>query len=260
MSVCGLRYYRAPGHGLIRSGLRARFRFIRAFTLIELLVVIAIIAIIAAILFPVLVHAQSNAQQAKCISNLKQISAAWLAYADDHNGRACPSYYTTDYSIIYSWDFIEDRTSGTSAFMLGLLGPYTRCKAINKCPSFKGSSGGRPYTGYAYNASYIGGDPINVAPCRTEPCMLGQIARPSTTAVFADAGYGYPISAHNYLRAPSDTTLFSAGTVHFRHNGWACVAWADCHVSATNCIYLCDPTTAPNCGALSNDDSAYDLK
>jgi prepilin-type N-terminal cleavage/methylation domain-containing protein len=58
----------------------------RGFTLIELLVVIAIIAILAAILFPVFVQAKERGRQAKCCSNLKQLSLAFFEYADDHNG------------------------------------------------------------------------------------------------------------------------------------------------------------------------------
>jgi prepilin-type N-terminal cleavage/methylation domain-containing protein len=58
----------------------------RGFTLIELLVVIAIIAILAAILFPVFVQAKERARQAKCCSNLKQLTQAMFNYADDHDG------------------------------------------------------------------------------------------------------------------------------------------------------------------------------
>ena len=57
----------------------------QGFTLIELLVVIAIIAILAAILFPVFAKAREKARQAKCMSNLRQLSLAMMMSAQDNN-------------------------------------------------------------------------------------------------------------------------------------------------------------------------------
>ncbi len=263
---------RAPGHTIFRNGPRARFAFsgtrcfgdapsrnscfltrnTRAFTLIELLVVIAIIAILAAILFPVFASSKQSASKVRCASNLKQIASAWQLYADDNAGRACPSYIYRD-GVMHSWDFTI-LPGSPPRFKLGLLGRYTRSGEINACPTFKVEGADRPYTGYAYNATYIGGDDYYGIP----PCVLGSISRPARKVVFADAAYDNGRAAHNYLRAPSDP-LFACGKLHFRHGGQANVAYADGHVSATARKYRCDPNE-PECAALSDDDSAYQLE
>jgi prepilin-type N-terminal cleavage/methylation domain-containing protein/prepilin-type processing-associated H-X9-DG protein len=93
----------------------------RGFTLIELLVVIAIIAILAAILFPVFAKAREKARQSSCLSNLRQLGTACLAYEQDND--ECTASYAMwpGTASIYGWN--------------DTLAPYLKSAQILRCPS-----------------------------------------------------------------------------------------------------------------------------
>ncbi|MFA5238746.1 MAG: prepilin-type N-terminal cleavage/methylation domain-containing protein [Phycisphaerae bacterium] len=59
----------------------------KAFTLIELLVVIAIIAMLMAILMPALQAGKEQGARAACLSDLKQVTLAWVMYADNNDDK-----------------------------------------------------------------------------------------------------------------------------------------------------------------------------
>ena len=71
----------------IRIPNRQSGRFLTGFTLIELLVVIAVIALLMALLVPVLRSARELGQRTVCLSNLRQLTLAWLLYAEEHDSK-----------------------------------------------------------------------------------------------------------------------------------------------------------------------------
>jgi prepilin-type N-terminal cleavage/methylation domain-containing protein len=58
----------------------------KGFTLIELLIVISIIALLIALIIPALRSARELGHRTVCLSNLRQLTLAWTAYATEYDG------------------------------------------------------------------------------------------------------------------------------------------------------------------------------
>lgn len=107
--------------------------------------VIAIIAILASLLLPALSKAKLKAQRITCMNNQRQLTLAWVLYADDFNG-SLPPNASTDAPAntpswvtgLLTWDSIfAPNTDNTNTLNLtqSLLGPYcNRSIGIYKCP------------------------------------------------------------------------------------------------------------------------------
>jgi prepilin-type N-terminal cleavage/methylation domain-containing protein/prepilin-type processing-associated H-X9-DG protein len=123
-----------------------------AFTLVELLAVIALIAILASLLLPALSKSKQESQGIKCLSNMRQLTTAWLTYAGDSgdylvtNTYGYTGYPTTSSGQVTNswvagwedWSNPEDPDNTNVLELMspfGRLWPYAPSAGIYKCPS-----------------------------------------------------------------------------------------------------------------------------
>jgi prepilin-type N-terminal cleavage/methylation domain-containing protein len=250
-----------------------------AFTLVELLVVIAIIALLLSVLLPATRLVRERGRAVVCRSNLRQMIASAHLYTGDNEDRYPMAYVqrtTSAGTVVYDcWDFIEASSDVTPASTLpGFLWRGDAAPKIQQCPSYDGSAnwGKDPYTGYNYNASFVGGtatsvDGVIMQMTLVESVRASDIKCTSRTSVFGGDGE-YSQGANKFMRSPlrgqldKSFTARSAGSQGFRHLGSTNFAVADGSVQSTD-----EPVTevgkqkcAKGTGFLSSDNSAYDVR
>ena len=219
---------------------RAQIQQKSGFTLVELLVVVAVVALLAALALSAYSSAITSGRAAASMSNLRELAAANLTYASEHDGYYCPAQDSTNnlrwHGARSNNSSAWDPTKGYLASYLGADGRVKLCplfaNLVTNTPSFVETGAG----GYGYNEIYIGGTPANWL----QPANTANVPHPASTVMFTTTAFAvasgyqeYPFAEPYQWVDPNNNLDGSMQpSVHFRDHGRALVAWCDGHVTA----------------------------
>ena len=191
-----------------------RKSYTKNFSLIELLITIAIISILAGLLLPALNRARTKAVAIQCASNLRQTTAAMLAYAFDHDSTIelyIPTSATSSYlwsRRLYSGNYLKHPVvmhCGNDAFFTG-----KRQKTLGKFV-FSVTENGVTFARY----------------------LTTRMTRPSLTFAIADTwGMKEQQDYGNFTFRPCNSS--PNGNIGFNHAQSLNLSFFDGHVQAVN--------------------------
>ncbi len=209
-----------------------------AFTLIELMVVIAVVAILAALLIPAMGRAKGKAQGITCANNIKQLSVAWIMYADDHSGTLVNNHGIQEtvkrrqnwVNNLLDWGNSPDNTnlfSLTSGELTLFLGNDT---SVFKCPSDKSIADNGPRI-RSYSMNSLVGNPGELTnrfnPQLRQFFLITDFPTPSETYVFLDE-HPDTINDGFFMNRWAEPKWGNLPASY--HNGAATLTFADGHV------------------------------
>jgi prepilin-type N-terminal cleavage/methylation domain-containing protein/prepilin-type processing-associated H-X9-DG protein len=178
-----------------RNGVRQSRGAAYGFTLLELLVVISIICLLMSIMLPSLTRAREQGKRIVCLSNMRNLTQAWMVYALENDDRLCSA--DTDWDVPPDCHWVADGhnmpgndVGGTpGAIMAGILWPYTgEALDLYKCKSdvserLRSYAISRTMNGQIFSSE---SDKIKVFH------MWSEVRQASGRLVFVDAGCRVP--------------------------------------------------------------------
>jgi prepilin-type processing-associated H-X9-DG protein len=166
----------------------------RGFSLTELLTLVGLITVILSLLIPVMSKVRAAANNTTCLSNIRQMGAAWTAYTMENHGRL-PDYIwhtpdTPDVAWNGYWLGVLDRNS--------VRGPSLLCPAAREQASAR--NGGFGDVSHAWTGRYaINGTPVRLS-----------------DTIYRSGSYGY----NQYLTAGGGFGRHGTGTTLSALTNW----------------------------------------
>jgi prepilin-type N-terminal cleavage/methylation domain-containing protein/prepilin-type processing-associated H-X9-DG protein len=201
----------------------------KAFTLIELLVVIAIIALLMAILIPALHRAREQGARAVCLSNVKQLTLAWLLYAEDNDNKIvnASTFFSRPGEPAWIGILQADASEQERRERLkeGVLYKYCQDVDLFRCPTgIRGEVVTYAIVDAMNGAQHNDGSPRIPGTEGLTIKLLTQLPRPGERFVFVDEG---KISPDSWTVHYDQESWWDAPTV--RHGDGTNFSFADGH-------------------------------